>query len=177
MSMRRKAIAKKKAASRGRTFYGPKPKPARAATSKSKQSKTEKKHFVKNTVFVGMAFRGADMDDIYSAIKATCTGLGLNVKRVDENATSGLIVLEMVKLIQDAEFLIFDLTHERPNVYYELGFAHGCGNEPSDILLVAREGTDLHFDIAGLRIRFYKSTEDLRRIVHDTLTAMRKATR
>jgi len=82
-----------------------------------------------------------------------------------------------VDLIEKAEFIIFDLTFERPNVYYELGYAHGVGNAPSNILLLAKEGTQLHFDIAQLRVRFYKSTENLRQIVKDNLNGMVAATR
>jgi hypothetical protein len=62
-------------------------------------------------------------------------------------------------------------------VYYELGYAHGVGNLPTDILLVARAGTELQFDIAALRVRFYKSTEELRRIVKESLLGMIKASR
>ena len=62
------------------------------------------------------------------------------------------------------------MTHDRPNVYYELGYAHGTGNSPSNILLVANDGTKPQFDIAALRIRFYKSTESLRQTVKKWLT-------
>jgi hypothetical protein len=62
---------------------------------------------------------------VFSAITDTCKALKLKARRVDEAATSGFIILEIVDLIERAEFIIFDLTHERPNVYYELGYAHG----------------------------------------------------
>jgi len=133
--------------------------------------------FEKNLVFVGMSFRGDGMDEAFIAIRETCKSLKLNARRVDENMSSGFIILEIVDLIERAEFIVFDLSFERPNVYYELGFAHGVGNSPSNILLTAREGTDLHFDIAALRVRFYKSTEELRRIVKENLAAMIKTER
>ena len=80
-------------------------------------------------------------------------------------------------LIERAEFLIVDLTDEKPNVYYEFGYAHGVGNDECDILLVAKNGTKLHFDIAPLRVRFYSLTEHLRRIVGEQLNEMIKITR
>ena len=84
---------------------------------------------------------------------------------------------EITELIEDAEFIICDFTRERPNVYYELGYAHGAGNEGLDILLVAKEGTTLHFDVAPLRVRYYSSPEQLRGIVSTQLTAMVSNTR
>jgi hypothetical protein len=98
-------------------------------------------------------------------------------RRVDETAGSGLVIREITDLIERAEFIICDLTRERPNVYYELGYAHGAGNEAMDILLIAEEGTTLHFDIAPLRVHFYSSTEHLRSVVSAGLKAMIKATR
>ena len=74
--------------------------------------------------------------------------------------------------IERAEFIICDLTNERPNVYYELGYAHGVGNEGADILLIAKEGTTLHFDIGPLRVQYYSSTEHLRTIISANLKQM-----
>ena len=133
--------------------------------------------FEEGLVFVIMPFSGIDMDEVYEAIKDECCKLWLRTRRVDESTGSGLVIREITDLIERAEFIICDLTRERPNVYYELGYAHGVGNEAMDILLVAKEGTVLHFDIAPLRVHFYTSTEHLRSIVSSSLKAMIKATR
>jgi len=127
-------------------------------------------------VFVIMPFAD-DMNDTYSAIKDECLKLGLNSMRVDETVGSGIVLRKIYDLIERAEFIIVDLTHERPNVYYELGYAHGLGNIADELLLVAREGTELHFDIAPLSVQFYKSTEHLRKIASAKLKAMISTTR
>jgi hypothetical protein len=106
-----------------------------------------------------------------------CSKLGLKAIRVDENVGSGFVIREITELIEDSEFIICDLTNERPNMYYELGYAHGVGNESSDILLVAKEGTNLHFDIAPLRVRYYRSTEHLRSVIASNLKEMIRITR
>lgn len=133
--------------------------------------------FEEGLVFVIMPFRGQDMTDAYAAIKDECKKLKLRAKRVDENSGSGLIIREITDLIERSEFIVCDLTNERPNVYYELGYAHGVGNEAMDILLIAKEGTILHFDIAPLRVQYYSSTEHLRTLISSNLKAMIKATR
>ncbi len=133
--------------------------------------------FETGLVFVAMSFAGKEMDDVYSAIKDECVKLNLRPVRVDENVGSGFIIQEVKDLIERAEFIIFDLTKERPNVYYELGYAHGVGNEAEDILLLANEGTKLHFDIAPLRVQFYRSTEHLRNIVNSNIKEMIRLTR
>ena len=117
------------------------------------------------------------MTDAYVAIKDECKKLKLRTKRVDENSGSGLIIREITDLIERCEFIVCDLTNERPNVYYELGYAHGVGNEAMDILLIAKEGTIIHFDIAPLRVHYYSSSEHLRMLISSNLKAMIKATR
>ena len=59
--------------------------------------------------------------------------------------SSGLVIREITDHIERSEFIVCDLTNERPNVYYELGYAHGVGNEAMDILLIAREEKELFF--------------------------------
>ncbi len=132
--------------------------------------------FEQGLVFVIMSFDKKN-NDTYSAIKDECRKIRLRTVRVDEVPGSGLILRNIINYIEQAEFLIVDLTDEKPNVYYELGYAHGVGNEDCDILLVAKEGTKLHFDIAPLAVHFYSSTEHLRRIVNEQLKKMIKLTR
>lgn len=132
--------------------------------------------FEHGLVFVIMSFDEKN-NDTYSAIKDECRKIRLKAVRVDEVTGSGLILRKITSYIENTEFLIVDLTDEKPNVYYELGYAHGVGNEDYDILLVAKEGTKLHFDIAPLAVYFYSSTEHLRRIINEQLKKMIKFTR
>jgi len=133
--------------------------------------------FERDLVFVGMPFKD-EMNEVYRTIRDACASLSLRATRVDDSyAGSGFIIKEITELIEQAEFLIFDLSFERPNVYYELGYSHGVGNEAAEILLIAREGTNVHFDSTPLRVRFYQSMEQLRGIVETSLKEMIRRTR
>jgi len=118
--------------------------------------------FTKDLVFVAMAFDiSSELSDTYQAIKRACSSLGLHAQRVDDEPDSGPIPVKILRAIEDAEFLVFDLTVERPNVYYELGYAHGVGNRSIEIDLIAKTGTKIHFDVAHLGVMFYESAIDL----------------
>ena len=133
--------------------------------------------FDSGLVFVMMSFVAVDSDAIYAVIKEECRNLKLRATRVDEAHGSGFIIREITSLIERAEFIVCDLSYERPNVYYELGYAHGVGNEADDILLVAKAGTKLHFDIAPLRVYYFEDEEALRAILRRQLTSMIDVTR
>lgn len=143
---------------------------------RSGYDETDRGEFERDLVFVVMPF-ALEMDEVYSAIKDECAKLGLAARRVDEAVGSGFVLRKITDLIERAEFVICDLTHERPNVYYELGYAHGVGNEAEDILLLARVGTSLHFDIAPLRAHYYRSIDHLREITGSALRGMIEETR
>jgi hypothetical protein len=132
--------------------------------------------FVPNLVFVGMPFH-SEFKNVRIAIKDECAKLGLNARLVDEVPGAQFVIKKTIELIEQAEFIVFDLSDERPNIYYELGYAHGVGNEGLDVLLVARAGTDIHFNIAPLQVRKYTSTEHLRSIVRANLAEMIRETR
>ena len=136
-----------------------------------------KQGFQKNLVFVIMSFKGRGRDTVLGVIKDECSKLKLKAVRVDENTGAGLIIREITDLIERSEFIICDLTYGRPNVYYELGYAHGVGNQPLNILLIAKEGTSTHFDIAPFRVQYYKNVRDLRFIVGSNLRTMMEKTR
>lgn len=113
-------------------------------------------------VFVAMAFSDTpERSKTYQAIQRACKHFNLSASRVDELAGSGNILIRIIDAIEEGEFLIFDVSQEKPNVYYELGYAHGVGNRPEDIVLIAKKGAKVHFDIMPLRIIFYTSSGDL----------------
>ena len=114
---------------------------------------------------------------VYDVIKSECRKLGLKAARADEFVGAHRVIDQITDNIYNCEFIVCDLSEERPNIYYELGFAHAAGNGPNDILLIAREGTILHFDIAALRVRFYRDTRQLRSILANDLAEMIRLTR
>src|SRR5689334_3303214 len=88
-------------------------------------------------VFTIMPIGGEEFDRVFDVYRQECTRLGLHAVRADSVPHSGFILKFIVEMIEKAEFLICDLSMERPNVYYELGYAHGVGNQASRILLTA----------------------------------------
>lgn len=94
-------------------------------------------------VFVIMAFRD-DMEPIFEGIKAAGNSVGLDVKRVKDVIGDYRITDQVVQMINSARLIVADLTHERPNVYFELGYARGLGKT---VITIAREGTNIHFDV------------------------------
>jgi len=94
-------------------------------------------------VFVIMAFRD-DMEPIFEGIKAAGDSVGLDVKRVKDVIGDYRITDQVIQMISSARLIVADLTHERPNVYFELGYARGLGKT---VITIAREGTNIHFDV------------------------------
>lgn len=94
-------------------------------------------------VFVIMAFRD-DMEPIFEGIKAAGKSVGLDVKRVKDVPGDYRITDQVIQMINSARLVVADLTHERPNVYFELGYARGLGK---NVVTIARDGTNVHFDV------------------------------
>ena len=132
--------------------------------------------FTAGMVFVGMAFDGpSQLSDTYKAIKDACEANDLAPFRADEIPDAGPIQMQILKAIEDAQFLIFDLTHERPNVYYEMGYAHGIGNILDNVVLTAHQDADIHFDVGHMRIMNYLSAVDLQGKLTNRLQKMKTA--
>src|SRR5262245_23799948 len=122
----------------------------------------------KRSVFVAMPF-AEDFEDIYQfGIYAPVRRLGYVCEKVDESAFTGNIVERITEGIKNADFVIADLSLERPNVYLEVGFAWGL---KKPVILVAREGQRLHFDLSHHKCLFYKTigklSEALERLIRD----------
>lgn len=132
--------------------------------------------FTPNLIFVIMSFE-KKWKKYYICIKEECTKLGLKVLRADEIPGSVRIADMVREYLSKAEFIICDLTGERHNVYYELGLAQGAGNSPLDIFLIAKEDTNVHFNISQFRVRFFRTTRELRKLISEDFKEMVKERR
>lgn len=110
-----------------------------------------------------------ELEDVVNVIKSVCLGFGIRAFRADEVEHQDVITDIVLEYIRTAEFLIADLSGERPNVYYEVGFAHAIGKRP---ILFRREGSNLHFDLSVHNVPVYKNVTELGNLLRRRLEAI-----
>jgi hypothetical protein len=114
----------------------------------------------------GYAFIAMPMDDdddphlvdVLAAMKSAAKECGVTAERIDDDQKNERITSRMLTNIRKSEFVIVDLTKERPSVYYEAGYAERCGKDP---IFVARKGTKVHFDVKDFPIIFFNNLKEL----------------
>lgn len=107
--------------------------------------------------FVVMPFQD-DMRDVYwSAIKPACEQAGFRSLRVDELEGVFNINKKIIQNLFLSEAIIADLTHWRPNVFYEMGVAHAIGNKT---IMIIQQDHKLPFDVSDYRCIIYQQTPE-----------------
>lgn len=117
-----------------------------------------------NTAFIMMPIENKvpDNEDIYGAYKECFSNFGVKAVRADEIEHEDVITKRIIEEIQTSEFLVGDLTNERPSVYYEIGYAHSLGRR---VILYRKAGTSIHFDLAAYNCPEYKNITELKAIL------------
>ena len=116
---------------------------------------------IKATASTPQAFVVMQFSDTFNAlyrdvIKPTCEKFGLEAIRADDIYKCDLIINDIARSIEEASVIIADVTTDNPNVFYEVGYAHGI--KKATILLSDRTREKLPFDVSGFRTLFYDNT-------------------
>lgn len=121
-------------------------------------------------VFVIMKFGDATLDSAYEGvIEPVINECGLTALRIDKVQDAGRITDQVLDALSSSRFVYADLTGERPNCYYECGFAHALGKE---MILTIHDTDRIHFDMAGYRFITWKTEADLRSQLRTRFSAL-----
>lgn len=94
-----------------------------------------------------------DFDVVWKELFRPAAPGGWAAVRIDEVDEPGRISDQYLHYLQSAEVVVFDVTFQNPNVFYELGLRHSFARGKS--ILVAHEGTRLPFNLQQYRVLFY----------------------
>jgi len=110
-------------------------------------------------LFVVMPF-APEFEDVYIlGIREVAERLSLTVERADDIEHNENILETIQAGIRGADAIIADSSTANPNVFYEIGYAHGVDRHT---ILICRKGDHIPFDIQAKNLILYSSIVDLR---------------
>lgn len=98
----------------------------------------------------GTEIREAANDFLELLVQPALEKYGFLVTRADRIAHPTAITADIIRLVQESDVCIIDLTYNNPNVFYECGRRHETGKPFIQMIRKGHE-SGLPFDVAGIR--------------------------
>ncbi len=114
-----------------------------------------------NTAFIMMRISPSqpETEDVYDVYKECFKKFDIKAIRADDIEHEDVITDRIIEEIKTSEFLLGDLTYERPSVYYEIGYAHSLRRR---VIMYRKKDTQIHFDLAAYNCPEYENMRELR---------------
>jgi len=113
---------------------------------------------IPGSVFTIMSFK-REYRDVFATCRDVCLEFKFEAERTDESPSLERILPRIETGIRNSAFVIADVSDLSPNVFYELGYAKALGKQ---VILTAKRGTPLPFDIGDIPAIFWEIQEDLK---------------
>jgi len=106
--------------------------------------------------FLAYAFdeAGPADPDVIAGLRAAARGAGFEPFDFRAPDYNGNISADIPRFIRESAFVIADLSHHRPNVYYEAGLSHAL-DKPTLLLVSRQHEDDVKFDLRSYRRSAY----------------------
>jgi nucleoside 2-deoxyribosyltransferase len=125
----------------------------------------------KDVVFVAMQY-SEDMNSAFAAIKSAVERAKMIPIRMDKEIFLEKICERMLNEIHRAEYVIAEVTHHNPGVYFEAGYAMSLGKK---VIFLCHDGDfkHRHFDTRQYPHLIWKEPEDLTSQLEDKLNYLK----
>jgi len=124
-------------------------------------------------IFVLMSFnpQNPSLTDYYQAMQRAVNNLDMGFKCINLDDINGSVkITDTAKQnIRNCRLAIVDLTENKPNVFYELGFVHGMKKE---CIITASKETKLHTYPGEYKVILYDNASTLEQRLEDTLRSI-----
>lgn len=111
-------------------------------------------------VFIAMWFDDS-MKKARGQIGAAIKSCGYEPMIINDKEHNNQIVPEILKEIEDSEFVVADLTGQRGGVYFEAGYAV-AKNKELILCCEKEEEKDIHFDVKQINTILWKNEQELK---------------
>lgn len=142
-----------------------------------KQKNTQHYDFLRAFIVMSMTATNRELDDVRDSIVQGIQKAGLNVgipdincSRIDdERGATYKIDSAIFRALEICGIVVCDLTEGKPNCYFELAWAIA---HKRHVIITAKKGTTIHFDVAGYNVCFWESQRNLKDAVERNAEAI-----
>lgn len=112
----------------------------------------------RHTFFIGMPFADKNDDAYRYGIVPTFESHGLTHYRADQSFERRQLMCKICQAIQEANYVLIDISDNNPNVMFELGIACGLGRP---VILLKNASASVPTDLNGIEYIEYRNAYDL----------------